>query len=185
MSETCFNSYVKSFENFLGNESELEIAEALITNLNDTIYGEFITWKKVIPRTNLYSDINSQDSSRRHVGNMMRDLIMTMSSQPSAGPSPSSQAVSESLATSSASWCCVKSTICLKIPLNLSHSISRKMCNVFNTLLLALCVVDLFVILSNLPLAVSVYSELKLLRWGMIDNFCLMEWKWRKIVKHK
>ena len=41
MSETCFNSYVKSFENFFGNESELEIREALITNLNDTIYGEF------------------------------------------------------------------------------------------------------------------------------------------------
>ena len=38
------------------------------------------------------------------------------------------------------------------------------MCNVFNTLLLALCVVDLFVILSNLPIAVSVYSELKLPR---------------------
>ena len=47
---------------------------------------------------------------------------------------------------------------------NISQSISRKMCNVFNTLLLALCVVDLFVILSNLPLAVSVYSELKLPR---------------------
>ena len=39
MSETCFNSYVKTFENLLGNESELEITEALITNLNDTIYG--------------------------------------------------------------------------------------------------------------------------------------------------
>ena len=46
----------------------------------------------------------------------------------------------------------------------MSHSISRKMCNVFNTLLLALCVVDLLVILSNLPLALSVYSKLKLLR---------------------
>ena len=41
MSETCFNSYVKTFENLLGNESELEITEALITNLNDTIYGKF------------------------------------------------------------------------------------------------------------------------------------------------
>ena len=43
MSETCFNSFVKTFENLLGNESELEITEALIiTNLNDTIYGKFI-----------------------------------------------------------------------------------------------------------------------------------------------
>ena len=41
MSETCFNSYVKTFENLLGNEPELEleITEALIANLNDTIYG--------------------------------------------------------------------------------------------------------------------------------------------------
>ena len=44
MSETCFNSYVKTFENLLGNEPdlELEITEALITNLNDTINGKFM-----------------------------------------------------------------------------------------------------------------------------------------------
>ena len=46
MSETCFNSYVKTFENLLGNEPELEleITEALIANLNDTIYGKSISW---------------------------------------------------------------------------------------------------------------------------------------------
>ena len=59
----------------------------------------------------------------------------------------------------------------VKIPGIITHLISRKMCNVFNTLLLALCVVDLLVILSNLPLALSVYSKLKLLRWGIDNNF--------------
>ena len=39
MNEKCFNSYVKTFEDSLGNESELVIKEALNTNLNDTIYG--------------------------------------------------------------------------------------------------------------------------------------------------
>ena len=39
MSEKCFNSYVKTFEDSLGNESESVIKEALNTNLNDTIYG--------------------------------------------------------------------------------------------------------------------------------------------------
>ena len=39
MSEKCFNSYVKTFEDSLGNKSELVIKEALNTNLNDTIYG--------------------------------------------------------------------------------------------------------------------------------------------------
>ena len=48
MSEQCFNSYVKTFENSLGNESQLVLKEANISleleliNLNDTIYGEFI-----------------------------------------------------------------------------------------------------------------------------------------------
>ena len=36
MNEKCFNSYVKTFEDSLGNESELVIKEA---HLNDTIYG--------------------------------------------------------------------------------------------------------------------------------------------------
>ena len=41
MSEQCFNSYVKSFENLLGNESELAFKAGSISNLNDTIHGEF------------------------------------------------------------------------------------------------------------------------------------------------
>ena len=40
MSEQCFNSYVKTFENSLGNESELALKVGSISNLNDTIYGE-------------------------------------------------------------------------------------------------------------------------------------------------
>ena len=43
MNEKCFNSYVKTFEDSLGNESELVIKEALNTNLNDTIYGIHMT----------------------------------------------------------------------------------------------------------------------------------------------
>ena len=43
MNEKCFNSYVKTFEDSLGNESELVIKEALNTNLNDTIYGIYMT----------------------------------------------------------------------------------------------------------------------------------------------
>ena len=48
MSEQCFNSYVKTFEKSVGNESQLVLKEANISleleliNLNDTIYGEFI-----------------------------------------------------------------------------------------------------------------------------------------------
>ena len=41
MSDQCFNSYLKTFENSLGNESQLVLKEADI-NLNDTIYSEFI-----------------------------------------------------------------------------------------------------------------------------------------------
>ena len=41
MSEQCFNSYVKTFENSLGNESELAFKASSISNINDTIYGEF------------------------------------------------------------------------------------------------------------------------------------------------
>ena len=40
MSEQCFNSYVKTLENSLGNESELALKVGSISNLNDTIYGE-------------------------------------------------------------------------------------------------------------------------------------------------
>ena len=46
MSEQCFDSYVKTFENSLGNESQLILKEANI-NLNDTIYGEFIFYNLV------------------------------------------------------------------------------------------------------------------------------------------
>ena len=41
MSEQCFNSYVKSFEYSFGNDSELAFKAGSISNLNDTIYGEF------------------------------------------------------------------------------------------------------------------------------------------------
>ena len=54
MSEQCFNSYVKTFEKSVGNESQLVLKEANISleleliNLNDTIYGEiipFLRWR--------------------------------------------------------------------------------------------------------------------------------------------
>ena len=41
---------------------------------------------------------------------------------------------------------------------------NRKMTNVFNTLLLALCIADLLVIAANLPLAISVHTQLDLFR---------------------
>ena len=41
---------------------------------------------------------------------------------------------------------------------------NRKMTNVFNTLLLALCIADLLVIAANLPLAISVHTQLDMFR---------------------
>ena len=41
MSDQCFNSYVKTFEKSLGNESELVFKENN-TIINATIYGELI-----------------------------------------------------------------------------------------------------------------------------------------------
>ena len=41
------------------------------------------------------------------------------------------------------------------------------MTNVFNTLLLALCIADLLVIAANLPLAISVHTQLDMFRSAM------------------
>ena len=41
------------------------------------------------------------------------------------------------------------------------------MTNVFNTLLLALCIADLLVIAANLPLAISVHTQLDMFRSPM------------------
>ena len=47
------------------------------------------------------------------------------------------------------------------------HCNTRKMTNVFNTLLLALCIADLLVIAANLPLAISVHTQLDMFRSAM------------------